>query len=283
MSTFDTPGPISVTIELAAGYVRLAAGDRADTTVEVRPTDESDESDVKAAKQVRVEFANGQLLVNGPRIRAFDFSNKSRSVDVAIELPAGSDVHGDVQVGDFRSTGELGECRLKTGTGDVRLDRTGPLRLYTATGHVTADRVAGDADITTASGRVDVGEIDGSAVVKNSNGNTELGTVTGDVRIRSANGDIAIDRALGGNIDAKTSNGSIRLGEVTRGSAELRTSMGDLEIGITEGTAAWLDVQTSFGRVDNSLEDAAGRPEPSVETVEVRAHTSYGDITIRRS
>ena len=60
-----------------------------------------------------------------------------------------------------------------------------------------------------------------------------------------------------------------------------RPTIGDLEVGIREGTAAWLDVNSQFGRVHNALE-AADAPETSVETVEVRARTSVGDIVIRR-
>ena len=57
--------------------------------------------------------------------------------------------------------------------------------------------------------------------------------------------------------------------------------MGDLEVGIREGTAALLDVSSQFGRVKNTLA-AADAPEPSAETVEVRARTSIGEIVIRR-
>jgi DUF4097 and DUF4098 domain-containing protein YvlB len=238
---------------------------------------------MKAAKQTRVEYANGTLAVKGPKPRALDFSNKSRSVDVAIELPTGSQVHGDAAVGDFRCSGQLGECRFKTSTGHIQLDHTGPLRLDTAGGHVTVERVVGNAEITTGTGRMRIGEIDGAAVIKNSNGNTELGTITGDVRIRAANGDISLDRALGGQLDAKTANGSIRVGEATRGAVVIKTATGDLEVGVTEGTAAWLDVHTGFGRVHNSLAETSQEAAPSGETVEVRAHTSYGDITIRRA
>jgi DUF4097 and DUF4098 domain-containing protein YvlB len=283
MPIFDTPEPITVTIELGVGDVQITASDRTDTIVEVRPSTESDETDVEAATQTRVEYANGTLVVKGPKPRVLDFSNKSRSVDVSIELPTGSQVYGEASVGDFRSSGRLGECRFKTTTGHLQLDHTGPLSLDTAGGHVTVERVEGNAEIITGTGRVRVGEIDGTAVIKNSNGNTDIGTVTGDVRMRAANGDISVDRVLGTQVDAKTANGSIRIGEATRGAVVVKTATGDLEIGITEGTAAWLDVNTSFGRVHNSLDDASTQPEPSDETVEVRAHTSYGDITIRRS
>jgi DUF4097 and DUF4098 domain-containing protein YvlB len=281
MPNFETPQPISVTFELGVGNVRITASDRTDTTVDVRPSDETDESDVEAAQRVRVDYTNGVLQVTGPKARAFDFSRKTRSVDVSIELPSGSQVSGEVQVGDLSGTGRLGECRFKTTAGHVRLERTGPLRLDSGVGHITADGVAGNAEIHTGSGKVRVGEVEGTAVVKSSNGDIMIDAVTGDARVRTANGEISIDRA-GAGVDAKTSNGSIRLGEVVRGSVALGTATGDLEIGIAEGTAAWLEVNTGFGHVHNLLENAT-RPAESDETVEVRGRTSYGDITIRRS
>lgn len=281
MPNFETPEPISVTLELGVGNVRITTSDRTDTTVDVRPSDATDESDVQAAQRVRVGYANGVLQVTGPKSPVFDFSRKTRSVDVSIDLPSGSQVSGEVQVGDLGGTGRLGESRFKASAGNVRLERTGPLRVDTAAGHVTADGVAGNVEIHTGSGKVRIGEVEGSVVVKNSNGDIEIDAVTGEVRVRAANGDISVDRA-GAGVDAKTSNGSIRLGEVARGSVELGTAMGDLEIGIAEGTAARLEVNTGFGQVCNLL-DSATRPEESDETVEVRAHTSFGGITIRRS
>ncbi|GAB3497958.1 DUF4097 family beta strand repeat-containing protein [Amycolatopsis cihanbeyliensis] len=263
MPTFDTPEPISVAIELAVGHVRIVASDRADTVVDVRPSDDSDESDVKAARQVRVEYANGTLQVKAPKIRPFDFSNKTRSVDITIELPSGSRVEGSAQLGDLGSTGRLGELRYKSGTGHIRLDRTGELRVHTGAGDVAAEAVDGNADISTGSGRVQVGEVTGTTVAKNSNG------------------DISIDHSAAGG-EVKTSHGRIRVGEVVRGAVVAKTAMGDVEVGIAERTAAWLDVHTGYGRVRNSLE-AAAEPDASEDTVEVRANTSFGDITIHRS
>ncbi len=220
MPNYETPEPISVTLELGVGHVRIAASDRTDTVVEVRPSDPTDEADVKVAGQVRIDYANGTLRVAGPKARAFDFSRKTRSVDVTIELPTGSRVSAEMQVGDLRSSGRLGESRFKTSAGNLWLEQTGSLRVDTSAGHVSVDTIAGDADISTSSGKVQIGEVKGSVVVKNSNGETGIDAVTGDVRVRASNGDIRVDRAAAG-VDLKTSNGSIRLGEVVRGSVVL--------------------------------------------------------------
>lgn len=281
MPQYETPEPICLTVELGAGNVRIAASERTDTLVEVRPSEEADESDRQAAAQVRVDYTDGMLRVTGPKARVFDFSRKSRSVEVSIELPSGSQVFAEMQMGDLRCAGRLGECRLKASTGNFWLQGTGPLQLDTSAGHVTAEAITGNAEICTGSGKVSIGEVEGTAVIKNSNGDITIEAVAGDARVRAANGDISVGQA-GAGVDAKTSNGSIRLGEVFRGSVVLATAMGDLEIGIAEGTAAWLEVSTGFGRVRNLLENT-GRPEVAAETVEVVGRSSYGDITVQRS
>lgn len=286
MPVFATPQPISVTIEISVGDVRITAEDRTDTVVEVRPTDERDASDVKAAERTSVEYTDGVLVIKTPKTQAMDFSRKTRSVDVSVVLPIGSHVRGEASVGDLSCSGRLGECTYKTSTGHVQLDRTGPLRLKTAGGHVTVGRVDGDAEVGTGTGQIRIGEIDGAAVVKNSNGNTEIGRVVGDVHVRSANGDISVESALGLETEARTSNGSIRVGEVSRGVVVLKTATGDLEIGIAEGRPAKLDLTTGFGRVNNMLEvadESPGKTMSSEESVDVRARTSYGDITVHRS
>ncbi len=280
MPTFDTPEPISATIDLVIGDVRISAGDHGATVVEVRPSDASNEEDLKAAELTRVEYANEQLLVKAPKLRSWLSRSGGGSIDVTIELPAGSHVHGALGSADFRCDGPLGDCRIKTGLGHIRLDRADTLSLKIGTGDISVDRATGHVEVTAGSGDVRLRQLDGSAVIKNSNGDTWVGVANGDLRLNAANGSIAVDLAHA-NVGAKNANGDVRLGEVVRGSVVLETQIGDLEVGIREGTAAWLDVSATAGKVHNAL-DAADAPEPSAETVEVRARTSVGEIVIRR-
>jgi hypothetical protein len=280
MPTFDTPEPITATIDLAMGDVRISADDRATAVVEVRPTDASNEEDVKAAELTRVEYANDQLLVKAPKLRSWLSRSSGGSIDVAIELPAGSHVHGTIGLGDFQCDGRLGDCRIKTGLGRIRLDRADKLNLKSGAGDISVDRATGRAEVTAGSGDVRLRELDRSAVIKNSNGDTWVGVAGGDLRLNTANGSIAVDLAEA-SVGAKSANGDVRVGEVVRGAVVIETKIGDLEVGIREGTAAWLDVNSRFGHVHNSL-DAADGPETSAETVEVRARTSVGEVVIRR-
>jgi DUF4097 and DUF4098 domain-containing protein YvlB len=189
-------------------------------------------------------------------------------------------VHGDVGTGDFDCDGRLGECRIKTGLGRIRLDRVDTPNLKTGAGDITVGRATGHAKVTAGSGEVRLHELDSTAEIKNSNGDTWVGVAGGDLRLSTANGSIAVDLAQA-NVGAKSANGDVRLGEIVRGSVVLETKIGDLEVGIREGTAAWLDVNSRYGHVRNALE-AADAPEPSAETVEVRARTSIGEIVIGR-
>ena len=280
MSHFETPQPISVVLELRVADVRVAAGERADTIVEVRPSDSSKRDDVTAAEQTRVEYADGALLVKGPRrLREWSPFSDGGSIDVEIELPAGSDVSGHAAAGGFRCIGSLGRCELKSSAGEISVDRAERVKLTTA-GDIRVERVTGDAELTSATGAVRAGEIDGSAVIKNSNGDTWVGEVGGDLRVKAANGDIDVEYAHG-SVSAKSANGHIRVGSVDRGSLVAETANGRVEVGIAGGVAAWLDLHTQYGHVHNDL-DASEGPGSADEHVDVRVRTGLGDITIRR-
>jgi DUF4097 and DUF4098 domain-containing protein YvlB len=282
MPTFDTPEPISVTLDLGVGDIRIVASDRTDTVVEVRPSDSAKKGDVTAAQQTRVEYASGRLLIKAPKgWRQYTIRGGGESIAVQIELPTGSELRGEAGVAALHCSGRLGECQFKTGAGDVHVAQAGPVQLKTGIGDITVERTAGHAVLTTGSGGVRADGIDGTAVVKNANGDTWIGEVTGDLRVNAANGSIVVEQARA-TVAAKTANGDVRLREVMRGAVVARTAMGKVEIGVHDGVAAWLDLDTQFGNVHSDL-DAGERPSAGEGTVEVTARTAFGDITVRRA
>jgi hypothetical protein len=282
MPTFDTSGPIHVTLELGVGDIRIVASDRADAVVEVRPSDPRKPGDVTAAEQTRVEFAGGRLLIKAPRTwRRYTPRGGSESIDVELALPSGSHLRGESGLAALQCSGRLGELRYSTGLGDVQIDEAGPIALKSGSGEITVEHVVGDAEISTGTGAVRVGRIDGGAVVKNSNGETRIGEVAGDLRVNAANGRISVGSAHAA-VAVKTAYGDIDLGEVERGAVVAQTAYGKVGVGIRDGVAAWLDLNTGFGHVVSAL-DAAGGPAPGEDTVEVRARSGFGDITIRRA
>jgi len=282
MPVFETPEPISARLDLGVANVRIIASDRVDTVVEVRPSNPSRGADLKEAEQTRVEYSNGRLSVSMAKdwTRFTPFGGTA-SVDITIEVPSGSNVHGVSEMGPYDVEGQLVECTFRTGAGSVRVDRTGPLTVNTGIGEIVAHRVAGDADLKTGSGQVRVGVVDGTTVVRNGNGGTKIGEVGGDLRVKTANGEIVIGQARA-SVVAKSANGSVRIGDVMSGAVVMETAAGEIEVGIHEGTAAYLDVKTHYGNVRSTLQ-ASTAAEPSSSTVEVRARTSFGDIVITRA
>ncbi|MFE7795734.1 DUF4097 domain-containing protein [Streptomyces sp. NPDC057460] len=278
MPSFDTPEPISATAHVEAGSIQFTAGDRLDTVVEVQPRDPKRDQDVRAAGQTEVTYASGVLTVRTPKSNLF---GRTGTVDVTVELPTGSRIDTTGAWVQVLGEGRLGEVRVKTSSGDVRLDTTGPLQLTASHGSITVDRVEGMAEITTSSGSLRIGLVDGPAVLKNSHGTTTVGAATGELRVSGANGDIEIRRAED-SVTATTAHGTLRVGDVARGTVQLETSYGAIEVGVREGTAAWLDVSSGSGQVRNTL-TASETPQKTEDTVKVRARTRYGNIDVRRA
>src|SRR5262249_22115083 len=119
MPTFDTPEPIAVRVEAAAGSVRLTATDRDDTVVTVRAHDESRAADVRAADQTQVYYDNGKLSVSARRGFALF---RGGAVDIDIALPSRSRVKASVASADVRAQGGLADCKIASASGDVDLD-----------------------------------------------------------------------------------------------------------------------------------------------------------------
>ncbi|MEY9963594.1 DUF4097 and DUF4098 domain-containing protein YvlB [Streptacidiphilus sp. MAP12-16] len=288
LSTFNTPSPIAVALDLYVADVRFTVSDRTDTIVEVRPTDANKAADVKAAENTRVEYDDAtrtlSIVSRKPRSRFVNFSSKRpESIDVVIQLPTDSDVRGEASLGDFQSDGALGAVVLKTDLGAVRLAETGPLNLRGGVGKITVEGVTGSAEVHSGSSDIRIGTVDGTADVSTGNGKVWVGVVTGPANIKDSNGSVSVDRALS-DITAATSNGEVRIGEVVRGKVSATSKNGGVEVGVREGSAAWLELNTGVGRVYNELasSDAPEAGEP-VDKVEVHASTKLGDVTIRRA
>jgi DUF4097 and DUF4098 domain-containing protein YvlB len=284
MTTFETKQPVALSIELSRGVVSVTASERADTVVVVTPSDRERPEDLEAAEKTAVDMANGTVSIKQPKpggIAAPVIGWKRRgAVDVTVQLPERSSVRADSGAADFRCEGRLGEVEVKTGVGNVRLDRTGSLRVHSGAGHVTVEETSGRAEIV-AAGDITVGTVAADADIKNLNGRTWIGRVRGSTRVRSANGDVTVEDASG-DVTVKTANGNIRLGQVARGAVTIETAAGGLEIGVREGSAAWIDASTRFGRIHNDLSPVE-TPEGSTDTVQVRARTAFGDVLIARS
>jgi DUF4097 and DUF4098 domain-containing protein YvlB len=253
MTTFPTPAPVRAKVDIELGDVRVTGSATDETVVEVVPTDPSSEKDRRAADATRVSCADGRLEVIGPRRSGLiGPTRKSGSVQVSVELPAGSALEARTAMGSIATAGSLGEVSAKTSMGDVQLTDATSADLKSGFGDVSARHVAGDVRCSTGSGAISIDRVDGSALVKNSNGDTWLGVGGWSTRVKSANGDITVERAPG-DLMATTALGNVNVGSAESGAVMLRTSAGRIDLGIPYGTAARLDLRTGYGTVRNEL------------------------------
>ena len=282
MKTFETTQPIAVVVDVSVrADIRIVAGNRADTVVNVQPRSATRAQDLNVSEQATVDYTGGRLQVRLHPLRRYSWFGDGGAVDITIEVPIGCSLELKSGMGDLHCEGEFGSAELKTEMGHVRMDHCTDLRVHTGMGDVTLERVAGRAEIKTGSGKVRIREIDGIASVKNGNGGTHIVDAAGELKVSAANGDVTLERA-GATTTIKASNGDITVGEVARGTLTLQTAAGSLAIGVLEGSAAWLDLSTKYGRVRNGL-DATTGPRETDAKVEIRARSAYGDITVRRS
>ncbi|KJY24246.1 hypothetical protein VR46_42670, partial [Streptomyces sp. NRRL S-444] len=68
----------------------------------------------------------------------------------------------------------------------------------------------------------------------------------------------------------------LHIAEAVRGTVTLRTEAGEITVVAARGVSASLDAGTTYGRVQNSLQNAGGTPG-----LNIHATTSYGNITAR--
>ena len=192
MQKFETPSPITVVLDIPAGQIRLVAGERADTVVEVLPSEASKRRDAKAAAQTTVEFSGGVL-----RIATADphkILGSSGSLDVTIALPAGSRIEGRAGAAELHSTGRLGEVAFDGGYRSVELDEVAGARIKMHMGDVSIAKLTGPAQLRNGKGDITVAEAAGGAV--------DLRTDMGDLKIAAAPG-------VSGTLDAGSASGRI--------------------------------------------------------------------------
>ncbi|MFW0772821.1 DUF4097 family beta strand repeat-containing protein [Paenarthrobacter nitroguajacolicus] len=282
MATFQIPQPIAVVIDVSVrGDMWIVARDHPQTEVTVQPRKAKRSLDARMAEQTTVDYSDGRLQVRlHPGFRHSWFSDGG-AVEITVEVPAGSSLELRSAMGDLRCEGEFGTADLKTDLGHIRVEHCGELQAHTDMGDVTVERASGRSRIKTGSGKIRIRDIEGVATVKNGNGNTYIACASGELSVSAANGDVSLERA-GGSTTVKTSNGDITVGEVAAGTLTVQTAAGALAVGVREGTAAWLDLNTKYGRVRNALEATSG-PGETTHKVEIRARNAYGDIHVVRS
>ncbi|MFD0068643.1 DUF4097 family beta strand repeat-containing protein [Streptomyces sp. NPDC056690] len=179
MHKFATPSPVTAVLDIPAGRIQFIAADRADTTVEIRPADTSKGRDVKAAQQVTVSCSDGVVRIEAAAAKNRILGN-SGSLEVTVQLPAGSSVEAKTAAAELRGVGRLGDVTFEGAQGPVKLDETTGARLTLRAGDILIGRLNGPAHISTHKGDLNIAEA--------TSGTVELRTASGDITIGAAHG-----------------------------------------------------------------------------------------------
>ncbi|WP_329330727.1 DUF4097 family beta strand repeat-containing protein [Streptomyces luteogriseus] len=193
MQKFHSPAPVSAVLDIPAGHIRLIAADRTDTTVEVLPADPSKSRDVKAAERMEIAHDDGVLRIAAPAA-GNRILGHSGSVEVTVQLPAGSRVQAQAAAADLRGVGRLGDVAFDAAQGSVKLDETASATLTLLAGDICVGRLGGPAEISTQQGDLHIAE-----------------AVSGAVALRTEQGHITVAAAHGVSaaLDAGTGHGRI--------------------------------------------------------------------------
>ena len=193
------------------------------------------------ADKTKVDLADGQLTV-----KTITPGDKSGSVAITIGLPAGSSLAAYLAHSSVQVDGSVGQCELHMASGRVQLDRIDALRANISAGEVAIGHIAGRADIEGGAFAMRIGEVEGPVGITSSGGQAWIGHAAADLELSSSSGGFDIDRA-DGSVTATTASGAIRIGRMTHGQAKLMNGSGNIEVGISDGTAASVDVNSERG------------------------------------
>jgi hypothetical protein len=257
---FPCPQPIATSIRIGGGSIAVTAEDRPFAVITVDPYDASDASH-QAAEQTEITFNGDRLRIEVPRTGAGRIFRRDGKVRVDVRMPLDSRFQAQVGSADIRTEGRLAEAIVRTGSGDAYVAQTtGLFRAETGSGDVRADEV-GELRVNTASGDVSATLVACEASISTASGDVQIEDVRGDIRANAASGDVQIRAARGNQI-------------------VVHSASGDVEVGVPAGTTVWLDLNTLSGstKSDLTMTDAPG----SGAQLNIQVRTASGDITLRR-
>ena len=268
MTTFETPGPLELDLNVPAGKIELDAADVAATEVELEPLHDS-EGSREAVERTKVNLRprgeGHELVVEVPSERGFGIRfGRTPSVLVRVRCPEGAKVSVRTRSADVEAHGRFGAAQVRDISGDV-----------------VWETVDGDAIFHSTSGDMRVDAVTGTLNVKTVSGDVEIGAVGGRLSAEGVSGDIRV-ASVEGSVTTKTVSGDQRLG-VAEGKVALVSVSGDLEARVRRGSRVFVDANAVSGDVSSELELSAEKADGEGPVVEIRARSVSGDVRIARA
>jgi hypothetical protein len=153
-------------------------------------------------------------------------------------------------------------------------DVKGPVRITSASGGVTVEKIATDVSISAASGDLVVREVGGHLRTASASGSQTLEDVGREVRARAASGSLTI-RNPGGRVEAANASGHIEI----RGAKEdvrARNASGGITVEGKPGGGAFWEISSASGGIRLRLAD----PVDAEVALETRSGSIDSDFPI---
>jgi Putative adhesin len=279
MTSFQTPTPARLRVEIPRGRIKVVAEETSETRVELTAI-HGDAVARDLIAQAEVVQNGEEILVRIPRARRGLFGSGG-AVEASIHAPLGSAATLSTGAGRIETTGRLGAVSASSGSGAIRLEETGEAHARTGSGEIDIASASGGVDAKTGSGRIAVGKAGGDVRIITGSGHAELGEAAGAARVTTASGGIEVDQT-GDSLEAFAASGRIDIRRADHGRVRARTISGEVSVGVAGGTAALLDITTISGRVDSQL-DAGAAPAEGEQPVELTISTMSGNVRVARA
>jgi DUF4097 and DUF4098 domain-containing protein YvlB len=255
--TFSTPHPIRLKVGVAEGELEIELTETAETAVSIV-------GDTEAVDGAVVEQHEGEIRITVGEERHMP-GLRGGSARVRVRCPARSDL----------------AIRTSRATAAVR-GTAADTRIESSSGSIEVDQVEGSAVLHASSGEIRVGRVTGDLSVKAASGDVRIGCVGGGIVAQLASGSLAVHEAHG-SVVTNTASGNQRIGEVSNGEINLSAVSGDIDVGIRRDTTLRVDASTLSGKAHSMIELTDEPVSADSLSVEIKAKSVSGDITVRRA
>ncbi len=271
---FAVTGPIRVQATLRSTDLVVAAGDADSVTVVLTSSRDAAERGAFAANTV-VELV-GDVLHLQAQLPRFFSRDRTR---IHVTLPAGSTLEAGTGSGHVTGSAPLSRASVRSGSGDVQLSEVDDVEVVTGSGDVRITSLR-TGRVQTGSGGIWVGTVREALTTRTGSGDVTV-TSPRHLESTSGSGNITVE-ALQGTARLRTASGDTRVRCAVSGQLDAKSSSGDVRVAVARGTAVLLDCSTVSGRMGCAL-DASGEPAPDEPTLELRARTVNGNLTVDRA
>lgn len=168
----------SLRVEAGAGRLTIAS---AEATGVIRVSATLCASDRERLEGLEVSLDGDQIRTDYPNRRSVWGNNYAR-IDLAIEVPAGTNVHVEDSSGSLTIYG-VGDVELKDGSGSAHIENVGSVLVEDGSGSLRIQDASGDVEVRDGSGSLTIQRVGGGVMIEDGSGSITVEAVAGSVRI----------------------------------------------------------------------------------------------------